>query len=407
MAMTRFQWRRYWRLLLTLTLLATAACSRTADKAAATAATNGEAADLAVLQRQLQDLQARTERVKDISAIKTLQRAYGYYMEKGLWDEAANLFADASTLELARDGVYAGKEHIRQYFYALGNGKQGLQQGQLDEQLLVMPVITLGDDGKSAKGRWRDIRLVGQFGQHAEWGEGPFENEYVKDKGVWKFGKVKWQQAILVPYVGGWAKNEDYNKGLWAAGKLMPDMPPTDDHGWWPEVWLLPFHFTNPVASPLVAPPAPASTPPSAADLKTLATQVVALQAEATRLEAEHDLENLQGIFGFYYDKNEWQQAADLFTDDATFEWGGSGVYVGKAHILAYLKSLGKEGPQEGLLNDQMQLQPIVTVAADGLSAKGRWHLFSQEAVHGVNHFWGTGIYENEYRNDNGVWKLS
>ncbi len=141
--------------------------------------------------------------------------------------------------------------------------------------------------------------------------------------------------------------------------------------------------------------------------VQQLAQDVARLQAEVVNLEAENDLENLQGIFGFYFDKNEWQQAADLFTDDATLEWGGSGVYAGKARILAYLQSLGAEGPQEGLLNDQMQLQPIVTVAPDGLSAKARWHLFSQEAVHGVNHFWGTGVYENEYRRENGIWKIS
>ncbi len=141
--------------------------------------------------------------------------------------------------------------------------------------------------------------------------------------------------------------------------------------------------------------------------LQELALQVAQLQAEVVNLEAENEIENLQGIFGFYYDKNEWQQAADVFTDDATFEWGGSGVYVGKARILAYLKTLGAQGPQEGLLNEQMQLQPIVSVAADGQSAKARWHLFSQEAVHGVNQFWGTGVYENEYRYENGVWKIS
>jgi hypothetical protein len=142
-------------------------------------------------------------------------------------------------------------------------------------------------------------------------------------------------------------------------------------------------------------------------EMQQLARELATLQAEVISLEAENEIENLQGIFGFYIDKNQWQQAADLFTEDATFEWGGSGVYAGKAHILAYLQSLGAEGPQEGVLNDHMQLQPIVTVAADGKTAQARWHEFSQEAVHGQNHFWGTGVYENEYRFEDGVWKIS
>jgi len=386
------------------TLLLVSGCSGPADS---DKSKSGEASDLAVLQQQLLDLQTREEQVKDANAIKKLQRAYGYYLDKGLWDDVASLFADNATLEMARDGVYIGKEHIRGYFYALGQGKLGLREGRLNEQLQVMPVVTLGLDGKTAKARWRNIMLTGELGKHGELGEGPFENEYVKDNGIWKFSKVKWQQAFLASYAGGWAKNEDYNKGIWVSGNLPADAPPTDDHGWWPQTYLLPFHFPNPVAA--YVPPAlqqvtAVDVPQS---LQQLAQSVAQLQAEVVNLEAENDIENLQGIFGFYYDKNEWSEAADLFTDDATLEWGGSGVYAGKPHILAYFKSLGAEGPQEGVLNDQMQLQPIVTVAADGQSARARWHLFSQEAVHGVNHFWGTGVYENEYRRDNGVWKIS
>lgn len=245
-------------------LMLTAACSNhgTEEETAAAAASSAEATEITALRQQLATLQARAQQVKDSNDIKKLQRAYGYYVEEGLWDEVANLFADTATLELARDGVYSGKERIRQYFYALGDGKQGLREGQLNEQLQVMPVVTLGEDGTTAKARWRNILLTGQLGEHAELGEGPFENEYVKDNGVWKFSKVHWQQAILVPYKGGWAKNEDYNKGIWVSDKLPPDAPPTDDHGWWPQTYLPPFHFSNPVATYVPSPvDAQAETP--------------------------------------------------------------------------------------------------------------------------------------------------
>jgi hypothetical protein len=137
-----------------------------------------------------------------------------------------------------------------------------------------------------------------------------------------------------------------------------------------------------------------------------LAVTMAALEAEIATYEAENEIENLQRIFGFYIDKNLWTQAADLFSDDATLELGGSGVYRGKARILQYLQTMGPEGPQEGLLNDQMQLQPVVHVYPDG-TARGRWHLFSQEAQHGEYAQWGTGIYENTYVLEDGVWKIS
>jgi hypothetical protein len=150
-----------------------------------------------------------------------------------------------------------------------------------------------------------------------------------------------------------------------------------------------------------------ASAQDAASELQALSAEVALMQQEVSRLEAENEIENLQRIFGFYFDKNQWTQAADLFTEDATLEWGGSGVYVGKERILAYFQTWGAEGPQQGVLNDHMQLQPVITIAADGTTAQGRWHHFSQEAVHGENHFWGTGVYENEYRFEDGVWKIS
>ena len=198
--------------LLTLAALLAGCGDQSEPSATADLATTG--AEIATLQQQVATLETRVQQVKDANAIKRLQRAYGYYVEEGLWDDAVNLFADNATLELARDGVYIGKERIRQYYYALGNGQLGLREGQLNEQLQVMPVVTLGEDGTTASARWRNILLTGQLGEHAEWGEGPFENEYVKENGVWKFSKVRWQQddgwrpkvlmGMDTPWRGGW-----------------------------------------------------------------------------------------------------------------------------------------------------------------------------------------------------------
>jgi hypothetical protein len=140
-------------------------------------------------------------------------------------------------------------------------------------------------------------------------------------------------------------------------------------------------------------------------ELQLLAREIAQLQAEVEVLEAIEKIENLQRIFGFYIDKNLWTQAADLFTQDGSIEIGGSGVYQGQMRVLAYLQSQGAEGPQEGILNDHMQLMPIIDVYPDG-TAKGRWHQFSQEAVLGESHHLGSGVYQNEYVFEDGVWKI-
>ncbi len=74
--------------------------------------------------------------------------------------------------------------------------------------------------------------------------------------------------------------------------------------------------------------------------------------------------------------------------------------------MLAFLKLNGPEFPQPNRLFDQMQLQPIVHVAPDGRTAKGRWHMFAQEAVHDEYARWGLGVFENDYVKEGGVWKI-
>ena len=237
------------------------ACSDNTSTNLAPVAASADAQQLVELRDRLAALQARKERIEDSNAIKRLQRAYGYYMEEALWDDVVQLFTDDATFEFARDGVYVGKSRIRDYLYALGNGQQGLRVGQLQEHLQLMPVLTFADDGNSAKARWNTIMLLGTHGVEANWGEGPYENEYVKEDGVWKVSKLRWFQTILVPYEGGWAKHEDVNKGIWVSDTLPPDAPPTASYGSWPETFLPPFSFPNPVARyvPLPAAAAPAA----------------------------------------------------------------------------------------------------------------------------------------------------
>jgi hypothetical protein len=193
-------------------------------------------------------LEERKERIEDVGAVERLQHAYGYYVDRGLWDEAANLFADDGTLEIALDGVYVGKARVRDYLYARGGGRRGLPAGRLDEHLQVMPVITLGADGTSAKARWRAIALIGEHGGEAFWGEGPYENEYVKEGGVWKIKSLHWYQALHVPYAGGWQTNPDPTSGKHVSANLPPDRPPSVDYQTWPETYVPPFSFPNPVA---------------------------------------------------------------------------------------------------------------------------------------------------------------
>jgi hypothetical protein len=216
-----------------------AGCSRGPDPA--------ELAQLQALTAQIVALERRKTLLQDSNAIENLQHAYGYYVDKALWDEVANLFTDDGSIEIGLDGVYVTKPRVREYLYALGGGRQGLAAGELNEHMQVMPVITVAPDGLTAKARWRAILMTGELGGEAFWGEGPYENEYVKDEGVWKIQKLHWYQALLVPYEGGWQTNPDPTGGKFVSSSLPPDLPPSVEYQTWPETYVPPFSFQNPV----------------------------------------------------------------------------------------------------------------------------------------------------------------
>ena len=64
---------------------------------------------------RIADLEARVEtlgrelgRMQDEKAIRTLQHTYGYFMDKGLYDEVVDLFAEDGELRFM-GGVFKGK----------------------------------------------------------------------------------------------------------------------------------------------------------------------------------------------------------------------------------------------------------------------------------------------------------
>jgi len=383
---------------------------------------DAEAARLAALEAELAGLEHELDLLEDTKAIKRLQRAYGYYVDKKLSRDIAALFADdpGTTAELGGSGVYVGKARIAEFYDRIIGG-EGLEQGELHNHLILQGVVHVGPDGLTAKGRWRALIQIGEHGKSAVWAEGPYENEYVKEGGVWKFSKVHWYQTFSAPYSPGWHKApEPLNPPL---ADFPPDRPPTVVYQSYPAVYQPPYHYANPVsrrcepevcdaASPIAV--AMTNGNPSNGSIETrsaaLRDRLTNVETRAARIDDINSIETLQSSYGYYTDKMLWDEVVDLFADDGTLEIGPSGVYVGKDSIRAYLLSLsdGMQGPLEGVLYDHFQLQPIVTVADDGLTAHGRWRLFLMTGVAGSGSGgnWGEGIYENEYVKENGVWKV-
>src|SRR3569623_1484302 len=304
--------------------------------------------DDARIATQIDTLTLRVEKLEATRAVKKLQRAFGYYVDRGLWQDAADLFTDDGTAEIGLDGVYAGKQRVHDYLEKLGGGQPGLIYGQLNEFVTLQPVIDVSADGRTAKARWRDLGMLGQYKKHAEWRDGIYENTYEKGAdGVWRIKSL--------------------------------------------------HLYVNLVALAVAVP----------AHAQSVEQRIAAYQHRVELLEDQDAIENLQATYGYYFDKGLWDQAADLFSADGTFEYGQRGVYVGVPHIRRAMLLFGPQGLAAGHLNTHMLLQPVITVAEDGKTAAARWQGMIQLAEPGQHGVWGVGVYENENVKQGGVWKNS
>jgi hypothetical protein len=356
---------------------------------------------------RMQSIDARAERVHDIDQLRNLQASYGYYVDKALWDEVVDLFADNGTMELGLNGVYAGRNSIRKYLYSLTGGKPGLRTAEINNHFQLSPVITLAADGQSAKARWRGIIQGGIFGKGSggDWGEGIYENEYVRDHGLWKIKSLHFYTKFYAPYEGGWTKAPKDSALRYGKSSVRADKPTSVKYQPYPARFTPPFHYENPVSTSYKFGGAELSGAPGEAPktVAALEAQVRALEQKLDRLQGAVDVENLNASYGFYVDKSMQDAISALFAEDSTLEILGRGVFIGRDRVYEYMRRLG--APQAGSLFNHMQLQPFVTISADGTSAQMRTRLFVMYGQVDRSAQWGEGIYENTFVKENGLWK--
>ena len=381
--------------LLGIVLTAIAACALAQDAADA-------------LHARMDRLQAEIERGEDLSAIKRLQRAYGYYLDKGMWTDLAELFTDDAVANYPA-GVYIGKPSITRHLYlnvgAVEMGETGLGDGRLYNHMNLQPVVHLDPGGRTAKGRWRAMAMFSRYGGGATWAEGVYQMGYVREDGVWKIQTLDYHSGFGAPYSTGWVDPGERR----ARGPRNLPHPADRERNMpcegFPEACLAPFHYDNPGTSAggLVWTD---TAPAVSARRGDTAERAQELARRASLLRDEQEIENLQRIYGYYFDRRMWDHVADLFTDDGTIEMGLRGVYVGRPRIREFLDLLGPAGLSDGELNDHMQLQIVVSVAPDGLTARSRSREFSQTGVYEQHGAWSAGIYENSFVKQDGKWKI-
>src|SRR5688572_5914797 len=334
--------------------------------------------------RELAQLQQLVTRLEDEREIEILQRTYGYYVDKNLWTEIPHLFAEDGTLEIGGRGIFVGQKRIQQYLEWLGNPVQG----RLYDHTQMQPVIHVSPDGTQAKGRWRALISGGDYGAVSMFGDAIYENEYRKVDGKWMISKLHAWFVFYTELEQGWGVRAWPNSRPEAT--LPPDLPPTLTYDMYPGTITAPLHYQNPVTGSPVYAASRVAPPAATATLAELATRLA-------RLEDARAVEYLQNAYSYYLDRWQWDDVAALFADNGSIEIAQRGVYEGKARVRQFLEIFGPQGLHQGEVFDHLQYQPVVHVAADGLSAQARVREFSMEGRYGVDASIGGGIYENEY----------
>ncbi len=335
-------------------------------------------ATLSGLQQRITQLQVALERAEAVRSVKRLQQAYGHYAEYGLWNDLADLFAEKEIGyflpgNITREGI---RKH---YLHDIGKGKLGLPEGMVYPHIILQPVITLEPDGKTAKGRWRVFSMLGVYGETAIWAGGIYENEYVLENGTWKIKDLYYYSQYSGRY---------------------------DQPGWTIDQDFIPMHYDPKRAGTPIPGSNGSTTKETPRSIESMSSELNGLIARTQRLNSQSDVENLQHIYGYYIDRKMWDDVADLFAPDGTMELAQQGVYVGRASIRRALDQFGTAGLKEGELNDHLQLQTIVDVAPDGMTAKARGTELIMSGKHGTNGEWGEGVFENTYARQNGVWRI-
>ena len=329
-------------------LLATLLCLSAPQIIAAEATADSDLRER--LARLAYDVQAG----EDLSAIKRLQRSYGYYVDKGLWTDLAEFFTDDAVANYPA-GVFVGKNSIAEHLYRnVGNvpvGQVGLGENRLYNHMNIQPVVHLDPGGQTAKGRWRAYAFFGSMGGGATWAEGVYEMQYRKEGNVWKISKLDYYSGFGAPYATGWVPPQGAaaSANAQAAGAAPatrarrqlahpPDRERNMDCDGFPKACIAPFHYANPGT----VEGGRAWVPPGASLSKNGEPPRDAqdLVRRAERLRDEQNIENLQRIYGYYLDRAQWDQLADLFADDGTIEFAQQGVYVGRKRVRAFLDFL-------------------------------------------------------------------
>jgi hypothetical protein len=336
-------------------------------------------------------LAERIARLNDEDAIRNVQNAYGYYVDRRMWTDAVDLFAADGTIRSSDGTELSGPSGIRKMLERMG--PEGLTEGELNERPIFDLIVEVMPGGQEAVARGIEVGLLsGATMKQGGWEFSVFRSRFVKQGGLWKLKALEVAPLVRADYPTGWGKGGT----LGTRRGVVPAFIGTQPQG-------LRVGAAGPAHRTATTPAPPAS------DLADLSRRLA-------RSSAYEGVENVSSAYGFYIDDFQWKEMAGIFAKKGNKQSPFAGYYMGQDRILGAVNAT--YGPPPAIrasISFHWRTQPVIHVSQDGRSANLRTRLFqprtSKNAAATPAGFYMGGLHGGMYPNDqavleNGVWRL-
>lgn len=185
---------------------------------------------------------------------ENVSNAYGYYIDQFAWRDTAALFARDGWKELSYIGTFIGQDRV------LGSLIQRYGEGGPRDEFQAIhqktqPVISVSQDGLRAFIRTRLMQMnSGIDPASASWIGGIYENQVVKEDGIWRIHGMDLDYVWLADNASGWMAADPESSARFGVSEeviaeFAPDAPLRGEtFAPYPRIAPMGFHFANPVS---------------------------------------------------------------------------------------------------------------------------------------------------------------
>ena len=145
---------------------------------------------------RLKELEAKVQKLTDLEEIRNLRHHYHEYMNEIKFAEIPNLFVEEGEIDFGHLGHVKGQSNLQSYF--------------TQEVPVIVPFVkqfihnhVINLQGYTARGfSYLEAKLIHKGESYLL--AARYDDEYVKEKGQWKFKKMELTPYFMVPLREGW-----------------------------------------------------------------------------------------------------------------------------------------------------------------------------------------------------------